>query len=68
MFLYRFSHPAEEDGSCPEGSLPEGKGVCQGDAVGGYSLHLAHEGPMAERTSSSPKRARLTGPSTTGQE
>lgn len=36
--------------------------------MGGYNLHLAHEGPMAERTLSAPKRARLTRPSTTGQE
>ena len=46
----------------------KGRRVCQGDAVGGYDLHLAHEGPTAERTSSSPKRARLTRPSTPGQE
>lgn len=32
------------------------------------NLHLAHEGQMAERTLSAPKRARLTGPSKTGQE
>lgn len=49
---------------------PEGReGVSvQRDGLGSYNLHLAHEGQVAERTSSAPKRARLAGPSQTGQE
>lgn len=58
-----------EDGSCAEGSLPWREGVsCHRDGPGGYSLHLAHEGQTAARTLSAPKRARLAGPSKTGQE
>lgn len=69
MFLYRFSHPAGEDRGRPEGSLPRREGLSvRRDGLGGYNLHLAHEGQMAERTSSAPKRARLAGPSKTGQE
>lgn len=59
----------ERTESCPEGSLPWREGVSvRRDGLGGYNLHLAHEGQMAERTSSAPKGARLAGPSKTGQE
>jgi len=48
---------------------PEGKAyLSEGMDQGGYSLHLAHEGQMAERTLPAPKTARLAGPSKTGQE
>lgn len=61
--------PERTESSCPEDSLPWREGVSvRRDGLGGYNLHLAHEGRMAERTASAPKGARLAGPSKTGQE
>lgn len=69
MFYYRFFHPTGEDRSRPEGSPTRREGISvQRDGLGSYNLHLAHEGQVAERTSSAPERARLAGPSQTGQE
>ena len=69
MFFYRFFHPTRENRSHPEGALPRREAVSvQRDGLGSYNLHLAHEGQVAERTSSAPKKARLAGPSQTGQE
>lgn len=69
MFFYRFFHPTGEDRSCPEGSPTrrrEGMSIRR-DAVGGYNLHLAHEGQMAREPRQLPRGPGSPGPAQLGR-